>query len=501
MRSVGAAVSLAAGKHPLYAGTTGTVIATAIAAVTFHTLYGGRAEALEQARANSANLASVVARELIRTGARCNSSLLTMAYGAQEASTWALPVGMRDHVLFDQASTLDDLSGAYVLDSSGHVKASYGAAIGATVSLADRDYFIAHLSGTTVGMYISRPYRLRQSEQTPLVGMTRRINAPDGFFSGAAVLTVRLEVFQCMVDAIDTGPSGSAYIMFDDGSVLVRKYAGTPGVAVTSPPVSIPARMAGSSNSSYVAVSSANGDERLYAFSRMQGEPLYVVVSASQDDVLADWRRRMIIAGALTAASWVVVVVSWALAVALREKVLMQAELVRLSSTDALTGLGNRRTLDTRLDQEWRRAQRKNLVLSVLFIDVDNFKAFNDLYGHARGDEALAGVARCIASAVRRASDVAARYGGEEFAVVLPDTSASDAARLAEKIRAKVQDMRAVHTRSTHGTVTVSIGCATGRPAQGVDVSWLLEQADKQLYIAKSAGRNQVKSIDEYERS
>jgi len=167
---------------------------------------------------------------------------------------------------------------------------------------------------------------------------------------------------------------------------------------------------------------------------------------------------------------------------------------VRLAATDPLTGLSNRRVLDTRLDEEWRRARRSGQSLSALFIDIDHFKQFNDVYGHASGDEALTAVAECISATVLRPLDLVARYGGEEFAVILPDTAAEGALYLAEKIRRKVQNLRVVHGDGDAIAVTVSIGCATCVPAEGANALDLLAAADRQLYAAKAAGRNRVNS-------
>jgi diguanylate cyclase (GGDEF)-like protein len=171
-----------------------------------------------------------------------------------------------------------------------------------------------------------------------------------------------------------------------------------------------------------------------------------------------------------------------------------QTRLAELAATDPLTKLSNRRTLDRHLDEEWRRARRNGASLSVLFIDIDHFKRFNDTYGHAAGDEVLTAVADCIASVARRSVDVVARYGGEEFAVVLPDTASSGAANAAEKIRRIVEAMRV--PRLPHGAVTVSVGSATCRPADGGNGPALIAAADAQLYEAKAAGRNQVKWVD-----
>ncbi|MBB5497828.1 diguanylate cyclase (GGDEF)-like protein [Paraburkholderia sp. MM5384-R2] len=194
--------------------------------------------------------------------------------------------------------------------------------------------------------------------------------------------------------------------------------------------------------------------------------------------------------------------VSWLLAFALRDKQRAQAALLRLAATDPLTGLNNRRVLDKRLDDEWKRARRENKPLSMLFIDIDHFKRFNDTYGHESGDEVLVAVADCIASVARRSADLVARYDGEEFAVVLPDTTAQRAFAVAEQIRRKVENQVIVRGHDAPQAVTVSVGCATGLPsatdvANGLE---LLAAADGQLYVAKNEGRNRTRSAqwDEY---
>jgi diguanylate cyclase (GGDEF)-like protein len=240
----------------------------------------------------------------------------------------------------------------------------------------------------------------------------------------------------------------------------------------------------------------------MFTYAHVPGTSLIAVVSPAVDDVLAPWRRRATISGALTLAFGAVfVAVSWLLAFALRGKLRAQAALTRLAATDPLTGLGNRRVLDNRLDEEWRRARRTGQPLSALFIDIDHFKHFNDTHGHASGDEALSAVAECISTTVRRSVDVVARYGGEEFAVILPDTSADGALTVAEKIRRRVQAQDILQGGDDTVAVTVSVGCATCVPAQGANAFDLLAAADRQLYVAKAAGRNRVSAAQSPMRS
>jgi len=167
-------------------------------------------------------------------------------------------------------------------------------------------------------------------------------------------------------------------------------------------------------------------------------------------------------------------------------------ELQRLTHSDGLTGLSNRRYLDQYLAAEWRRATRDKSGVGFLMIDVDNFKAYNDTYGHVAGDEVLRRVAHTIESCLGRSPDLAARFGGEEFAVVLPGTSAGGLRLLAEKIRIAIEDLGIAHSGSTSGIVTISIGAATLVPSVSDPVTTLIEAADAGLYRAKRDGKNQV---------
>lgn len=169
------------------------------------------------------------------------------------------------------------------------------------------------------------------------------------------------------------------------------------------------------------------------------------------------------------------------------------AALQRISRVDALTGLANRRHLDDVLDVEWRRAARTHSPLSVLMIDVDCFKLYNDTLGHGAGDDCLRAVAEALRSELNRPSDFAARYGGEEFAVVLVDTDLEGAEVVAESMRTAVERLTIPHPSSVAGSyVTVSIGVATARPGKSFKAETLMGAADRMLYAAKRSGRNRV---------
>lgn len=170
-----------------------------------------------------------------------------------------------------------------------------------------------------------------------------------------------------------------------------------------------------------------------------------------------------------------------------------KVELEHLSSSDVLTGLTNRRYFDSFLDKEWRMSIRNQTPVSLLFLDVDDFKAYNDNYGHQAGDVCLQKIAAAIRRSVHRSRDLCARYGGEEFVVLLPDTTQESALHIAETIRAGIEMEKIPHSFSRATShVTVSIGVASIIPQLGIDQSFLVEMADRALYKAKELGRNQM---------
>jgi diguanylate cyclase (GGDEF)-like protein len=165
-----------------------------------------------------------------------------------------------------------------------------------------------------------------------------------------------------------------------------------------------------------------------------------------------------------------------------------------LLSTDAMTGIANRRRFDIALEREWRRCRRAGVPLSLLMIDVDHFKAYNDHSGHPQGDACLRRFARLLVDTVGRPGDIVARYGGEEFVVLLPGANAAGALAVANKLAAALRHADIYHPRSPAGPrLTVSTGAATTKKFDG-DPAALVEFADKLLYAAKAAGRNQVQT-------
>jgi two-component system chemotaxis family response regulator WspR len=167
-------------------------------------------------------------------------------------------------------------------------------------------------------------------------------------------------------------------------------------------------------------------------------------------------------------------------------------ELQRMTHSDGLTGVCNRRRFDEYIQEEWSRALRDQSALSVLMIDIDDFKQYNDTYGHLAGDEVLKKVANTLQLNVSRSTDLVARFGGEEFALIMRTTPQEGALAVARRLRMSVEGMALAHSRSSvAGYLTVSVGGASMVPSRDGSFLDLIEAADKALYEAKRAGKNQ----------
>jgi diguanylate cyclase (GGDEF)-like protein/PAS domain S-box-containing protein len=173
--------------------------------------------------------------------------------------------------------------------------------------------------------------------------------------------------------------------------------------------------------------------------------------------------------------------------------ILLQKELEELSFKDGLTGIANRRRFDALVEIEWSNARRNRQPLSLVMLDIDYFKQYNDRYGHLEGDNCLRRVARVLASAATRARDVVARFGGEEFVLVLPETDEAAAAKIAERCRDLLAGERIPHEGSPAGlSLTASLGVVTTIPAHEQDLQDFIKAVDRRMYQAKQLGRNRI---------
>jgi diguanylate cyclase (GGDEF)-like protein len=279
----------------------------------------------------------------------------------------------------------------------------------------------------------------------------------------------------------------------EDGAIVMRAPFALSMIGKNLASTPVFKRISAYPSGSFENTAAIDGVERLYAFQRVAEHPLILTYGMSADAIYADWHQKAWSIGLLML---VLCAINLALVVFLTRALKLRSEaeykLSIMATTDSLTGLCNRRRLDEVFDLEWRRAQRVQSTVALLMIDADNFKAYNDQFGHQAGDAALVAIARCIESNTQRAGEITARYGGEEFAVLLPGSSLPDAIKMAEKIRRSLAALRADQQGRPDGTPTVSIGAASMKPRQGLETRDLVKAADNALYAAKGNGRNRT---------
>lgn len=218
-------------------------------------------------------------------------------------------------------------------------------------------------------------------------------------------------------------------------------------------------------------------------------------IAAGGDDYLTKPVSEIVLGAKIRAMQRIVLMRASLLAVT-RKLDAANQELIRISSSDGLTGVANRRYFDEALSVEWRRARRHSNSIAVLMCDIDHFKLFNNTYGPLAGDECLRKIAAAISRHTERPSDTVARYGGEEFAVILPETSIAGALMVAEKIRHGIGELNIAHASSPTGQVALSIGIASAAPGFDNPPDDLILAADKALLRAKQEGRDRVCRAD-----
>ena len=452
----------------------------------------------EQDAARSAlNIVQLISRDIRNTLSIYDSSLNSLINLLQSQALDSLSPQTQRSLLFDRAIEAPSNDGFFVLDAEGKLIAGSRPAAPLLANARQQPWFKAHLKGQSDELFISRPLPASEMPNDWNLILSRRITAPDGKFGGVAVALMKMSYFQNLFRGLDLGPTGNISLVSTGGTMLTQ-YPQTPkfytGQDLGRTPIFL--RFLSERYGSFTAISGIWHVQRLYNFAQVSELPLLVVVALSTEHIFSNWQHTALLIGSATLLLCLGLLwLTWLLTRELRLRLHAERELAALASTDPLTGLANRRMLDKTLELEWRRAQRSGAPLSLIMIDIDHFKAFNDTYGHQAGDEALCQVAQVIKAHVRRPADLAARYGGEEFAVVLTETDAAGTRLLAEKIRAAVEQLEPANPATCK--LTVSLGACTRYAKPGDAQEELLKTADKALYQAKKRGRNRVMDINE----
>ena len=471
---------------------TGSVIALLLVATCIVVLLETREDAIARASENARNLGVIAEQDIERNLELYGLSLQAIVDGLKDPDVMNLPWKLRHAVLFDHAITASYLGAALVLDADGNVIVDSSSEVPRKGNFASRPYFTEQRDHPDLGMYISHPF-MPVLRHTPSIALSRRVSNPDGSFAGVVVMSLDLDYFRQLFSSLKLGPLGAVALISQDGTMYMRHPYSEKIIGMDLMGASSFRHFLLSPEGTFFDTSTIDGTSRLYYYKHFSSLPFYIMIAQGVPDIYAEWWHRAVRIAALTATLAAgFIMLSLLMSIQLQRRLRAEEKLLLLARTDGLTGLNNRRTLDEILEHEWARARRVRSVFSLLFIDIDRFKSYNDTYGHQSGDNALAIVAQLIEASIRRPGDSAARYGGEEFVVVLPDTSLEGAAVIAEKIRAGISAQAVENSGSEYGHVTVSIGVAASAPERGTDVAGILNAADEALHQAKSTGRNKV---------
>jgi len=435
------------------------------------------------ARQTLENLATTIESDVSRNIEIYDLALKAVASNMllPEIATVSKPI--RHLILFDHSTTARHFGAIQVFDADGRLTIDASTLDPVAESRGDEDYFKVHRDNPGTGLFISRPMLFRGAYA---IVMSRRISDTDGGFLGVVAGSIRFSYFHELFERLSLDPDDTITVLKRDRTVMMRRPFDLDviGRNLADRPVWKAENL--KVGSAFAGQGPIDGTPRLYV--RSSGtSPLFVVAGKPLSAVFELWQREAYRIGAVVLAlSLFMLASTLVLAREIGRRAEAERKLEEMATTDALTGLKNRRKFDQVIDVEWRRAMRQQTPIALLMIDADHFKAYNDTFGHQAGDQVLVGIAICISDSVRRAGDCIARYGGEEFAVLLPGCAAADALKVAETIRLKVERWSDSETINT-----VSIGVASLTPTVEMEWPQFMEIADKALYAAKAGGRNQ----------
>ena len=333
----------------------------------------------------------------------------------------------------------------------------------------------------------------------------------DGSFGGVVRATIELARLRQFVTDVDVGADGAILVALDSGELLFshRARETRTGGDMRRDGAFMTWRANSASGALLRPSPHAGSPAILTTYRHLSPYPVLVAVSRSADQILAHWWDSAYLS---TAGVLLLLLIQLWLGLRLYDQIALRDRLEqdrrslhkllvkksrslrRQALMDALTGIANRRELDTRLVREFARAAEEGTSLALVILDVDHFKKYNDQYGHPAGDECLKLVAACVNGGRRRSDDLAARMGGEEFALLLPNTDLRGAIAVAEAIRKQVAAQRLSHVPACPHRVTVSCGVHAIAPHAGMAPANLVDAADRALYLAKTSGRNRVRA-------
>ncbi len=459
-----------------------------------------RRQDLAVAKMASGNLTRAMAQQAEDTVRAADLVMTSLVDWIQDDGYGAVQRPRLQRIFARRAQQLDQLHGIFLFDREGQWVITSFANLPRGNGVADREYFKFHQQNASTVAHIGPAIRSRENGEW-IIPISRRVNDQVGNFQGVLMAGIRMSYFDQFFKSFSLDDSGIMFMALTDGTLLARRPFDESLINTSVAHGEIYQTLLPNANAGTAMLNSVvDGVTRLYGYRQLASYPLVVSAATSQDTILQGWHDRAFQSSVIVALVILGVgLFGWVFIHQVRdgeriEKNLRKAQLAleQIATHDSLTGLANRRLFERSLDIEFARGARQVSPVSLIMLDIDFFKRYNDAYGHVAGDQCLAQVAQVVKTCCQRKSDLAVRYGGEEFAVLLPDTDINGALAIAGQIRRSVIDKHIIHSGSPTGHLTVSLGCYSFIPHGNDSPQVFIQRADAALYQAKNAGRNRA---------
>lgn len=458
---------------------------------------------LESARIASVNLTRAMSQQAQDTFLQADLVLASLVDWIQVDGFGSAQQSRLQSTFARRVQSLEQLHGLFLFDKHGHWVITSFENLQRGAGVADREYFAYHQQNASLIAHIGPAIRSRQNGEW-IIPVSRRLNDQDGNFKGVLLAGIKMSYFDRFFKSFSLDDKGEMTLALSDGTLLARRpFDETQiGRPLAEEHIFKHDPVTGMSGDAIIR-SAVDGVVRLYGHQHLQAYPLVVTAAMSEDAILMGWHDRAFQSSLIVALVVLgICLFGWVFVRQVRNSERIEADLRKaqealelIATHDSLTGLANRRLFERALDIEFGRGARQRSPLSLIMVDIDFFKRYNDTYGHVAGDHCLAEVAKVLKDCCHRKADLAVRYGGEEFAVLLPDTNLHGAMALAEQIRHRVIDKHIIHTGSPTGYLTVSLGCYAFVPSSLDSIELFIQRADAALYQAKHGGRNRVAAL------
>jgi diguanylate cyclase (GGDEF)-like protein len=482
------------------AGLFTLLVCVSITSITVWQLRQTRIHELDIANTNVANLSRSMAQHADDAFDQAHIAVSAVVerlsydgFGAASSSR------MHDY-LRATAASVEQLQGLFIYDKDGYWAGTSLSQIPANANNADREYFRFHQTMASTLPHVGPAIRSRSTGDW-IIPVSRRVDDSAGNFAGVVLATIELNYFERFFERFDIGKHGVITLAMADGTVLARRpmLENVRGTSIGEGELfrlHVKEHYEGTAN----VVSMLDHEQRLYGYKKLDRYPMVLLAGLSQREVLDEWRQY---AWRSLAIIICVVVANLLFGVLLFQQIrfglnaesqlrIASHSLEKLALQDSLTGLANRRHFQEILGLEFHNGQSNLHPLSLIMIDIDLFKSYNDTYGHVAGDKCIIAVAECVRSTLNRTGDLAVRYGGEEMAVFLPYSEVQGAVSLAEKIRLAVLSRALEHQGNPIGIVSISLGVYGCQARECQTPEDFVKRADAALYAAKHQGRNRT---------